>query len=145
MADTEKTGSKTKRLMVGRGKIRGDFIKRVKDLTGQDPQQCYQCGKCSAGCPLAEEMDMAPHQIIRYLQLGEEAVLLGSETIWMCASCLMCATRCPKGYDLAKAMEALRTILTRKGVDRAGIKKISRALWKKMPQQALVSGFRKFT
>lgn len=73
--------------------------------------ECYQCGKCSAGCPLADEMDITPSQILRMLQLEMPALdeeVLRSYTIWLCLTCEMCYARCPKEIDLPKVMDALR-------------------------------------
>ncbi len=72
---------------------------------------CYQCGKCSAGCPVAAEMDHAPSRILRMLQLElprHERAILSSRTIWMCLGCETCVTRCPKEVDLPRAMDFLR-------------------------------------
>ena len=84
---------------------------RVRAATGESVADCYQCGKCSAGCPLAAEMDYPPSQVLRMLQLGldglEEDVLL-SEAIWLCLTCETCVTRCPKEVDLPRIMEHLR-------------------------------------
>lgn len=75
---------------------------------GQKVRQCYQCGKCSAGCPISFQMDYLPNQIIRMLQLGMEKEALSSQTIWLCASCLVCTARCPREIDIAEIMDFLR-------------------------------------
>jgi heterodisulfide reductase subunit C len=59
---------------------------------------CYQCVKCTSGCPLSNHFDLTPNQVMRALQLGDESVL-ESKTIWLCASCQTCTTRCPQGLD----------------------------------------------
>ena len=89
---------------------------RVEELSGENVFACYQCGMCSAGCPLTEEMDRLPSQVIRDLQL-DDPELLESNAMWVCASCLACEVRCPKGVDLAKLMEALRQIVLRRALD----------------------------
>ncbi len=92
------------------------FVKHIKADTGFDVKSCYQCGKCSAGCPVAFAMDYAPRQIIRLLQLGLTDQALKSNTIWLCASCETCSTRCPQGLEPAKLMEALRIVAKKKGL-----------------------------
>ena len=85
---------------------------RVQEKTGVDVARCYQCGKCSAGCPLAADMDFRPSQIMHLLQLrkfpefAEMAVL--SHTIWLCLTCEICFCRCPMELDIPKIMDALR-------------------------------------
>ncbi|MGI6452292.1 MAG: 4Fe-4S dicluster domain-containing protein [Syntrophomonadaceae bacterium] len=76
---------------------------------------CYQCGKCSAGCPAAFAMDYAPRQVIRLLQLGEVEEALKAQSIWICASCETCSARCPRGVDIASLMDALRREALRQG------------------------------
>jgi heterodisulfide reductase subunit B2 len=78
----------------------------VQDATGQDAYRCYQCLKCTSGCPLAEHFDLAPNQVMRSLQLDDTSVLT-SRTIWLCASCQTCTTRCPMDIDVAGIMDAL--------------------------------------
>ena len=84
------------------------FAHRLKGKTGENVFQCYQCLKCSTGCPMAHAMDILPHQVIRMAQLGEKEKLLQSETIWVCASCLTCSVRCPQEIDIARVMDGLR-------------------------------------
>jgi heterodisulfide reductase subunit B len=76
---------------------------------------CYQCVKCSSGCPLVEHMDLMPNQVMRSVQLGDDRVL-ESKTIWLCASCQTCTTRCPQGLDIAGIMDALRIEAKRRGL-----------------------------
>jgi len=74
----------------------------------EKPGLCYQCGKCSTGCPISDEMDLLPHQIIHLLSLGMEDRPLRAKTIWMCAGCYTCATRCPNDIDITSVMDVLR-------------------------------------
>ena len=88
---------------------------RVSEMIGQNIDGCYQCGKCTAGCPLAYTMEIPPHEIIRLVQLGCEEEALASHTIWLCASCETCTSRCPKNIDIAAVMDALRILAFRQG------------------------------
>jgi heterodisulfide reductase subunit C len=85
---------------------------QISRHTGVKAERCYQCGKCSAGCPLAEDMDFPPSVIMRMLQTGLpklEEKALRSYTIWLCLSCETCYTRCPMEIDIPKVMDYLRT------------------------------------
>ena len=77
---------------------------------------CFQCRKCSAGCPVAHEMDLLPSQIIHAVRLGMMEQVLKSRTIWLCASCETCTTRCPQEVDIAKVMDSLRAMAVREGI-----------------------------
>ncbi len=87
--------------------ISDDLARRVQEETGQNVYLCYQCVKCSSGCPVADFFDWQPNQIMRALQLGQEDVALRSQTPWLCASCHTCATRCPQGLNITAIMEFL--------------------------------------
>src|SRR4030065_88331 len=92
-----------------------DFVAKIEKISGQKLLACYQCGKCSAGCPMAAHMDVLPNQMIRMAQLGMQQQLLETKAIWMCVSCLTCNSRCPKGIKMAEAFEALRRTALRAG------------------------------
>jgi len=132
------------RLILQHLKTEDAIISEIKEISGVDVRACYQCGKCTAGCPLASAMDLMPNQILRLLQLGEHEQALKSRTIWQCASCLTCAARCPKEVDPARVMDALRTILMRRGAVHLEIPKVPAEVLAEAPQQALIGGFRKF-
>ncbi|MCD6194244.1 MAG: heterodisulfide reductase [Deltaproteobacteria bacterium] len=121
-----------------------DFLKKVIELSAQPITRCDQCGVCSGSCPMVNEMDITPSQLMRMVQLGQEEVL-GSKAMWLCASCYTCTVRCPRGLDVSKVAEALRQITLRKAIDYIDIKKIPKGEIKKLPQIALVGAFRKFT
>jgi len=131
------------RISLSRNDTQNLIIKKVEDISGQNVLACYQCGKCSAGCPMISLMDLLPNQIIRLIQLGQFGDVLNSKTIWMCASCFTCTARCPKGVDLAKVMEALRLLLLRKSTNYVEPSEID--IDENLPQIALISNFRKMT
>lgn len=118
-----------------------DLLDKIEELSGENVFSCYQCGKCSAGCPFTEEMDLLPNQVIRKVQMGD-GTILQSETPWICASCLSCEVDCPKGNDVPAIMEAIREISLRKDIDKIDLKKLET---KGLPEIALVSNFRKKT
>lgn len=133
------------RINISRKKIKDSFISKVEELSGQNLLACYQCGKCSAGCPAVSHMDILPNQIIRYAQLGLKDELLHSKSIWTCASCFTCNARCPKGINIAEVIEALRQILLRQREDHVKVEKLSDAEKGDVPPIAIISNFRKFT
>ena len=92
-----------------------EAIAKIEAESGVKVADCYQCGKCSAGCPAASAMDLQPRQVIRNLQLGMYEETLKSHTIWLCAHCHTCVTRCPQDVDLPTLMEALRAEAKAKG------------------------------
>ena len=90
--------------------------KRVEELSGQKVSACFQCEKCTNGCPVTFAMDIPPHKLIRLIHLGLQERVLSSDTIWVCASCETCTTRCPNGIDIAHIMDTLRQISQQDGI-----------------------------
>jgi heterodisulfide reductase subunit C2 len=124
--------------------LHGDVVRRIELISGQHLLDCNQCGKCSAGCPVAPAMDMLPNQVIRLAQLGL-ADVLDCQAIWVCASCLTCVTRCPKGVDLSRVMEALRQIRLRRGDEVLSPDDLSFRVVSDLPPMALIAGLRKMS
>ena len=87
-----------------------DFIHQVERDSGQQVSNCYQCGNCSASCNYTYVYDYPANQIMRLIQLGQEDIVLQSRSIWLCANCQACTTRCPCNIDVARVMETLRVM-----------------------------------
>ena len=89
------------------------FRKQVEDLSREKISACFQCEKCTNGCPLTFAMDIAPHKLMRSILFGLRNEVLQSDTIWVCASCETCTTRCPNDIDIAHVMDTLRQLSSR--------------------------------
>ncbi len=87
----------------------------VKARTGLNVAQCYQCGKCSAGCPMAAEGSLRPHDVMRMAMRNERGRLATDESIWLCLTCETCTTRCPNECDPARVIDALRELAMESG------------------------------
>jgi len=90
------------------------FLKIVEARSGESVSRCYQCRKCTNGCPIAFAMDVRPNQIMRMIQLGLEEEVLRSSAVWICAACQTCTTRCPNDIDIARVMDTLRQLCLEK-------------------------------
>jgi len=97
----------------------GSFRKEIERSSGQNISACFQCEKCTNGCPLTFAMDIPPHKLLRYLHFGLKDQVLKSDTIWVCASCETCTTRCPNGIDIAHLMDTLRQVSQIEGFEAA--------------------------
>lgn len=84
--------------------------------SGQNVNLCYQCRKCAAGCPISYAMDYKPAQLIHAIRLGLDDLVFKSKTVWLCASCETCTTRCPQEVDVAKVMDAVKIIAMRRRI-----------------------------
>ncbi|MFC1762376.1 4Fe-4S dicluster domain-containing protein [Planctomycetota bacterium] len=106
------------------------LIQRVQEISGVDLSTCYQCKKCTNGCPMAAIADCSPAEVIRQLHLQAGDELLDQEIVWACASCETCTNRCPMGIDGAAVMDALRKIAQEKKADKGNVPKFNRAFLK---------------
>ncbi len=127
-----------------KNKMSREVIDRIREISGQNPYLCMQCGACSASCTGRENMDFLPRQIMRMVQLGS-ARALDNDSVWVCSTCLICTARCPRGVDVARLMEALRVFNQRQGREVFVVEKVPVELLTRVPQMALTSSFRKLS
>lgn len=114
--------------------------------SGVNPRKCMRCGKCSASCPAYDEMEFHPHQFVNMVESGDIEPLLASESLYKCLSCFACIERCPRGVEPAKLVEAVRLEAVRKqGANHMTANDVPALLDADMPQQAIVSAFRKYS
>lgn len=121
---------------------------QILRISGVNPLKCMRCGKCSATCPPYEEMEYHPHQFVYMVETGDIEPLLNSESLYKCLSCFACVERCPRGVEPAKLVEAIRLIKIRqKDANRMTADDVPPAAEADadLPQQAVVSAFRKYT
>ena len=115
-------------------------------ISGVNPKKCMRCGKCSGTCPAYDEMEYHPHQFVYMVESGDIEPLLNSKSIYKCLTCFACVARCPRGVEPAKLVEAVRLAAVRKqGANHLKPEQIPEILDEEMPQQAIVSAFRKYT
>jgi heterodisulfide reductase subunit C2 len=100
-------------------KMNSDFIKKVVAEGGKGTAiaACMQCGTCSGGCTNIDRMDMSPRTLILMVQRGEWEKVLKSNALWMCSSCYICTSRCPRGVRPADVIEAVKAIAIRQGIE----------------------------
>ena len=120
-------------------------VEQIKEISGVNPLKCMKCGKCSASCPSYTEMDIKPHQFVSYVQNGDIDALVQSKSLYKCLSCFACIERCPRDVKPGKLIDAARQLLIRqKGQDYLSADEIPQLLDEELPQQLLVSAFRKY-
>ena len=109
-------------------------------------RKCMRCGKCSGTCPAYDEMEYHPHQFVYMVETGDIEPLLNSESLYKCLSCFACVDRCPRGVEPAKIVEAVRlTVIREQGRNKLSPDDIPGIIDEDIPQQALVSAYRKFS
>lgn len=122
--------------------LRDEIILR----SGVNPSKCMACGKCSATCPAYNEMEYHPHQFVSMVKNGDIEPLLASDSLYKCLTCFACVDRCPRGVEPAKLVEAVRLAAIRQqGANHLKADMVPEMLDDDMPQQAIVSAFRKYT
>ena len=118
---------------------------RVREISGTNPLKCMKCGKCSATCPAFNEMDIKPHQFVSYVANNNVEELVKSESLWKCLSCFACVERCPRDVQPGKIIDAARQLVVReRGGNYLTADEIPELLDEEMPQQLLVSAYRRY-
>ena len=114
--------------------------------SGVNPKKCMKCGKCTATCPAFDEMEYHPHQFVSMVESGDIEPLFQSESLYKCLSCFACVDRCPRGVEPAKLVEAVRlSVIRKQGKNRLLADDIPALIDEDVPQQLLVSAFRKYS
>ena len=119
---------------------------QVLRMSGVNPLKCMRCGKCSGTCPSYDEMEYHPHEFVYMVEKGEIDKLMASESIYKCLSCMACIERCPRSVEPAKIIEAIRLmVLRQQGGNHMHPEELPDMLDEELPQQAIVSAFRKYS
>ena len=117
----------------------------IREISGVDPYKCMKCGKCSASCPSFNKMDIKPHQFVSYVLRDDIESLVQSKSLWKCLSCFAGVERCPRDVKPGKLIDAARQIVEReKGGNYLSPDEIPSLLDPELPQQLLVSAFRRY-
>lgn len=124
-------------------------IEQIKETilmrSGVNPKKCMVCGKCSATCPNYDSMEYHPHQFVQMVENGEIEELFNSKSIYTCLSCFACLERCPRQVEPAKLIDAVRQVVEgQRGPHHLDPIDLPKHLDDDMPQQAIVSAFRKY-
>jgi len=89
--------------------LRKKFLAEAQLVPGGERiSRCLQCGTCTGSCPVSYAMDVSPRMVIALFRAGQIEEILRSRTIWICASCYMCTTRCPQGIKITDLLYALK-------------------------------------
>lgn len=119
---------------------------QVLRSSGVNVLKCMRCGKCSGTCPSYDEMEYHPHQFVYMVEKGDIEKLMASDSIYKCLTCFACVERCPRNVEPAKVVEAVRLAAVRKqGNNHLIADQIPSMLDEELPQQAIVTAFRKYT
>ncbi len=114
--------------------------------SGVNPKKCMKCGKCSGTCPAYDEMEYHPHQFVNMVENGDVEPLMNSKGLYRCLSCFACIDRCPRNVEPAKIVEAIRlTVIKQQGQNHLKAETVSQIADDEIPQQLLVSAFRKYS
>ena len=118
---------------------------KIKEISGANPLKCMKCGKCSASCPAFDEMDIKPHQFVSYVISENIDALVQSKSLWKCLSCFACVERCPRDVQPGRIIDAARQLVVRqRGQAYLSADEIPELLDPELPQQLLVSAFRRY-
>ena len=90
-------------------RVDSNLLYELKDFGAISPEACFNCGNCTAICPMSTDDSQFPRRIIRMAQLGLKEDLLGSKELWLCYNCGECSETCPKQAEPGNLMMAARS------------------------------------
>jgi quinone-modifying oxidoreductase, subunit QmoC len=96
-----------------------DFLDYLESESGQPISRCFQCKKCSGGCPVSTYTEIMPHQVVRLTQMGQKEQLMASPGIWFCTGCKTCKVRCPNGIDISAVLDVIKGQVLKQGSTQA--------------------------
>jgi heterodisulfide reductase subunit C len=118
---------------------------QILRMSGAAVQKCMRCGKCSGTCPSYDEMEYHPHQFVYMVETGDIEALRNSASLYRCLTCFACVDRCPRGVEPAKLVEAIRLeVIREQGANHLRADDVPAKIDEDIPQQLLVSAFRKY-
>jgi len=118
----------------------------VLQISGVNVLKCMRCGKCSATCPNYDSMEYHPHEFVNMVENGDIEPLMKSESLYTCLSCFACIERCPRQVEPAKLIEAVKLqVLRAQNQNHMKPNDVPEKMDDDMPQQAIVSAFRKYS
>ncbi|NIO00819.1 MAG: 4Fe-4S dicluster domain-containing protein [Candidatus Latescibacteria bacterium] len=98
-------------------KLREEFLSQLELVPGGEKiKSCIQCGTCTGSCPVSYVMDISPREVIARFRIGDIESILKSRTIWVCASCYACTTRCPSGIRITDILYAMKRTAIEEGI-----------------------------
>lgn len=98
------------------------LAKKVEEIGGATASTCYQCGTCTASCPLGVQV----RKLLRDIQLGATSDAVGDSNVWSCATCKLCELECPRGVNITDLLHSLRVLAFEA---RKAPQKLEQALW----------------
>lgn len=97
--------------------LRASFLRQLEAVPNSEKiKSCIQCGTCTGSCPVSYAMDISPREVIALFRAGDMETLLHSKTIWVCASCYACQTRCPALIKVTDIIYALKRLAMEKNI-----------------------------
>ncbi len=96
--------------------MKAQGLRILEQLSVDDAALCYECGKCTSGCPAFLLKELMPHKIMGLLNLGFVDEMINGQEIWACTICLRCKDRCPQNVSPVDVIWGLRAIATQRGI-----------------------------
>ncbi len=122
------------------------LTEQILRMSGVNARKCMRCGKCTATCPSFDEMEYHPHQFVYMVEKGDIEPLMKSESLYTCLTCFACVERCPRNVEPAKLVEAVRlAVIREQGANHLKPQDLPELWDEDLPQQAIVSAFRKYS